>query len=96
MTVYKKRDIDEPTSALDAESEKKVKESIERLIKGRTTIIIAHRFSTVRNVDRIIVLGRGRIVEMGNHRELMNKKGVYYTLYNLQNGLEIKTKKRMG
>ncbi len=80
--------LDEPTSALDAESEKKVKESIERLIKKRTTIIIAHRFSTVRNVDKIVVLKNGRISEIGNHRELMAKKGVYYNLYSLQRGLE--------
>ncbi len=80
--------LDEPTSALDAESEKKVKESIERLIKQRTTIVIAHRFSTVRNVDKIVVLDKGRIVEMGNHKELLKKQSLYYNLYTLQTGLE--------
>ena len=80
--------LDEPTSALDAESEKKVKESIERLIKKRTTIIIAHRFSTVRNVDKIVVLDKRRIVEVGNHKELLKKGSIYYNLYTLQAGLK--------
>ena len=80
--------LDEPTSALDAESEKKVKESIEKLIKQRTTIVIAHRFSTVRNVDKIVVLDKKRIVEMGNHKELLKKGSLYYNLYTLQVGLK--------
>jgi len=80
--------LDEPTAALDAESEKKVQEGITRLIKGKTTIIIAHRFSTVRNADKIVVLDKGKIAEVGNHGELMNKKGVYYSLYKLQKGLD--------
>lgn len=80
--------LDEPTSALDAESEQKVKESIERLIKNRTTIIIAHRFSTVRNVDKIVVLDKGRIVEIGSHDELLKKRSVYYNLYSLQAGIK--------
>lgn len=80
--------LDEPTAALDAESEKKVQEGIERLIEGKTTIIIAHRFSTVRNADKIIVLDEGRIAETGNHEELMKKKGIYYNLYRLQKGLD--------
>lgn len=80
--------LDEPTAALDAESEKKVQEGIHRLIKGKTTIIIAHRFSTVRNADKIVVLDKGRIAELGNHKELMRKKGIYYNLYMLQKGLD--------
>ncbi len=80
--------LDEPTSALDAESEKIVQEGIKRLIKGRTTIIIAHRFSTVKNADKIVVLDQGKIVEVGKHEELMRKKGKYYHLYSLQMGLE--------
>ena len=80
--------LDEPTAALDAESEKKVQEGIERLIKGKTTIIIAHRFSTVRNADKIVVLNKGKIAEFGNHMELMKKKGIYYSLYILQKGLD--------
>jgi len=80
--------LDEPTSALDAESERIVHEGIKSLIKNRTTIIIAHRFSTVKNADKIVVLDKGRIAEEGNHHELMRKKGIYYKLYNLQVGLD--------
>ncbi|MEK6760849.1 MAG: ABC transporter ATP-binding protein [Nanoarchaeota archaeon] len=79
--------LDEPTSALDAESEKKVQDGIDKLIHGRTTIIIAHRFSTVRKANRIIVLDEGKIAEMGTHAELMRKKGIYCNLYSLQSGL---------
>ncbi len=80
--------LDEPTSALDAESERIVHEGIKKLIKGRTTIIIAHRFSTVKHADKIIVLEKGKVIEEGNHNELMRKKGSYYHLYNLQMGLD--------
>ena len=80
--------LDEPTSALDAKSEKSVKEGIKLLISGRTTLIIAHRFSTVKNVDKIIVLDKGKIIEIGNHQELMKKKGKYFELYSLQRGLD--------
>lgn len=80
--------LDEPTAALDAESERRVQQGINRLIEGKTTIIIAHRFSTVRNADKIVVLDAGRIAELGNHGELMKKKGIYYDLYTLQKGLD--------
>ena len=79
--------LDEPTAALDAESEKNVQKGINELIEGKTTIIIAHRFSTVRNADKIVVLDSGEITEMGNHDELIRKKGLYYKLYTLQKGL---------
>ena len=80
--------LDEPTSALDAKSERAVQDGINRSIKGRTTVIIAHRFSTVRNVDKIVVLDKGKIVEVGSHFELMKKKERYYELYTLQKGLD--------
>ena len=80
--------LDEPTSALDAESERKVQQGIKRLIKGRTTIIIAHRFSTVRDADKIVVLDKGKIAEVGNHKDLLKKKGKYCQLYRLQAGLD--------
>jgi len=80
--------LDEPTSSLDAKTEKLVKQGIRNLIKGRTTIIIAHRFSTVREADKIVVLDKGRVAEEGNHNELMRKKGIYYELYSLQKGLD--------
>jgi len=80
--------LDEPTAALDAESEKKVQEGIKQLIKERTTIIIAHRFSTVKNADKIVVLDKGKILELGSHAELMRKNGKYCQLYKLQRGLD--------
>lgn len=79
--------LDEATSALDTESEKLVQEALENLMKERTSIIIAHRLSTVRNADEIIVLSKGEIIERGNHEELMLKKGHYHRLCSLQ-GIE--------
>ena len=72
--------LDEATSALDNESEKLVAHSLERLAAGRTTLTIAHRLSTIRNADRILVLSGNRIVEEGNHEELMKLQGIYYHL----------------
>jgi ABC-type multidrug transport system fused ATPase/permease subunit len=80
--------LDEPTSALDAESESLITKSLEELMTGRTTFIIAHRLSTVRRADKIIVFKNGQIVEIGKHDELLNKEGgVYRHLYELQIGL---------
>jgi ATP-binding cassette subfamily B protein len=76
--------MDEPTSALDAQSESKVQEALDRLMEGRTTIVIAHRLSTVRNADRIYVLDRGEVVQSGSHDELLAEGGLYATLYSLQ------------
>jgi ATP-binding cassette subfamily B protein len=79
--------LDEPTSALDAKSEHLIKASLEKLMKGRTTFIIAHRLSTVREVDIILVLKDGAIVEQGNHQELMKiPNGIYRSLYEMQTG----------
>ncbi len=75
--------FDEATSALDNESEKVVQESLEKLAKNRTTLVIAHRLTTIRNAKRILVLTENGIEEEGNHEELMNKKGAYYELYSL-------------
>ncbi|HRW08402.1 MAG TPA: ABC transporter ATP-binding protein [Caldilineaceae bacterium] len=76
--------FDEATSSLDNESEKAVQSSLERLAHNRTTIVIAHRLSTVRNAQRIIVLANGTIAEEGTHEELVNAGGVYANLYNAQ------------
>ena len=80
--------LDEPTSALDAKSESYVQDALAKLMKDKTTLIIAHRLSTVRKADKIIVLEKGRIAEIGKHDELMNKQdGIYRKLYDLQIGL---------
>lgn len=73
--------LDEATSALDNNTEKQIQKSLEELSKGRTSVTIAHRLTTVNKCDRIIVLGKNGILEEGNHETLMNKKGVYYNLY---------------
>lgn len=75
--------FDEATSALDNESEKIVQESMEKLAKNRTTMIIAHRLSTIRNAEKILVLTDKGIEEQGTHKELMDKHGIYYDLYNV-------------
>jgi NAD(P)-dependent dehydrogenase (short-subunit alcohol dehydrogenase family) len=76
--------LDEATSALDAESEKLVQDALERLMVGRTTIVIAHRLATVRSADRIIVMDQGRIVEEGDHTTLSAAGGLYARLASLQ------------
>ncbi len=76
--------LDEATSSLDAESEALVQQALQNLMEGRTTIVIAHRLSTVRRADRIIVLEDGRIRESGTHEELVVRRGLYWKLYNLQ------------
>ena len=76
--------FDEATSSLDADSEKKVQEAIEQLMKNRTVIVIAHRLSTIQNADKIIVLENGAIVETGTHEELLKKEGLFSKLYNIQ------------
>ncbi len=76
--------LDEATSSLDVQSEKLVQDALEKLIKNRTTFIIAHRLSTVRNADKILVLEKGKIIEQGTHKELIAKKGAYFKFYSLQ------------
>lgn len=76
--------FDEATSALDNESERAVRESLERLTRSRTTLVIAHRLSTIRNAQRIVVLNGGSVAEMGTHDELITRNGAYAHLYNMQ------------
>ena len=75
--------LDEATSALDNESEKLVQESLERLSEGRTTLTIAHRLTTIRNADEIVVLTEEGIAEHGSHSELMQKGGIYSNMYSM-------------
>jgi ATP-binding cassette subfamily B protein len=73
--------LDEATSSIDTRTEKLVQEGMDKLMKGRTTFVIAHRLSTVKNSDCIMVLEQGRIIERGTHDQLIEEKGKYYQLY---------------
>lgn len=77
--------LDEATSSVDSETERKIQEALERLIEGRTVIAIAHRLSTLRKANRLLVMHEGTLAENGTHDELLQKEsGTYKTLYNLQ------------
>lgn len=76
--------LDEATSNIDTRSELLIQKGLDQLMQGRTSLIIAHRLSTVRNADKILVLDHGRIIEQGNHKELLSQKGKYYSLYQEQ------------
>ncbi|MEM7452439.1 MAG: lipid ABC transporter permease/ATP-binding protein, partial [Pseudomonadota bacterium] len=76
--------LDEATSALDTESERRIQAALEALMHERTTLVIAHRLSTVERADRIIVLDEGRIIEQGNHESLLAAGGHYASLYRMQ------------
>ena len=76
--------LDEPTSAIDAVAEEKIFEVLETKMEGRTSVLISHRFSTVKNADKIAVIEHGELKELGNHKELMTKNGRYAELYTMQ------------
>ena len=78
--------LDEATSAVDNETEAALQRSIERISRDRTTIVIAHRLSTVRHADRILVLEEGKVVEDGRHEDLLKLNGVYARLWSVQTG----------
>lgn len=82
--------LDEATANIDTETEELIQSSLEKMRKGRTTIAIAHRLSTIQETDLICVLHKGKIVERGNHQQLLAQKGLYYKMYLLQNGLSEK------
>ena len=82
--------LDEATSALDNESEKHIQEALDRLSRGRTTVVIAHRLSTIRGAEKIIVIDEGGVMEQGSHHELMALGGIYARYWNMQfEGLDI-------
>jgi len=73
--------LDEATSGVDIKTEKDIYNGIQKLLKNKTSIVIAHRLSTIKNSDKILVLDNGKIKEIGNHNELINKKGTYFNMY---------------
>ncbi|MEI6731915.1 MAG: ABC transporter ATP-binding protein [archaeon] len=78
--------LDEATSSLDSKTEYEIQRDLEELMRGRTTLIIAHRLSTIMRADKIVVISKGKIAQLGNHRDLIRKKGIYKELWNLQKG----------
>lgn len=78
--------LDEATSALDSQSEKLIQDALWKLMEGRTSLVIAHRLSTIQHMDRIIVLDNGKVVEQGNHKQLLARKGLYAKLWAHQSG----------
>jgi ATP-binding cassette, subfamily B, bacterial len=76
--------LDEATSSVDTQTEKEIQKALDNLVRGRTTIAIAHRLSTLRQADRLVVLERGEVVEVGKHEELIAREGAYYQLYQAQ------------
>jgi ATP-binding cassette subfamily B protein len=76
--------LDEATSSIDTETEQNIQAAVERILSGRTSFIVAHRLSTIRSCDRILLIDGGDVIESGNHKELMRKRGHYYGLYTNQ------------
>ena len=76
--------LDEATSSIDTRTELKIQDAFNKLMEGRTSFIVAHRLSTIQNADIILVMKDGKIIEQGNHNELLDKKGFYYELFNSQ------------
>ena len=76
--------LDEATSSVDTDTEMRVRSALERMVQGRTSVIVAHRLSTVQQADRILVMHKGVLREFGSHQELLAQRGIYWKLYQLQ------------
>ena len=76
--------LDEATSSIDTRTEIRIQKAFNKMMKGRTTFIVAHRLSTIKEADIILVMNNGKIIEQGNHQQLLEQKGFYYNLYNSQ------------
>jgi len=83
--------LDEATSNIDTETEVLIQDALTRLMQNRTSIIVAHRLSTIQHCDKIVVIHKGEIKETGTHQELLSKEGIYYSLYLLQYKDQLKT-----
>lgn len=86
--------LDEATSALDPHSERLVQDALDKASKGRTTIVVSHRLSTITNSDKIVFLENGQVMEEGTHQELLDKKGFYFQLVNTKSDAEVKGNER--
>jgi ATP-binding cassette, subfamily B, bacterial len=82
--------LDEPTSSIDSKTEAVILDALDRLMEGRTTFMVAHRLSTIRDADQILVVNHGRIVESGTHEELLEQSGLYYQLYEKQSAKSVR------
>jgi len=82
--------LDEPTSSIDSKTEAVILDALDRLMDGRTTFMVAHRLSTIRDADQILVMNHGRIVERGTHDELLKQHGLYFQLYEMQSGKSLR------
>lgn len=88
--------LDEATANIDTETEIVVQDALKRISRNRTTLIVAHRLSTIQHADKIIVLKKGEIQEIGNHQELLNNKGYYYRLFKAQQQKEQEQQQRVS
>ena len=82
--------LDEPTSSIDSRTEAVILDALDRLMEGRTTFMVAHRLSTIREADQILVVNHGRIVESGTHEELLEQRGLYFQLYDSQSAKSVR------
>ena len=88
--------LDDSTSSVDLETEQEIREALERLMENRTTFIIAHRVQSVMNADLILVLDRGRIVQRGQHNDLLQQAGIYRQIYDIQTKIEAELEKEVN